>query len=110
MRESTFSSAIQRLSHCLRLDSVGSFSCETGQVYLQNESISKDLLKLNLVSKGFTIYAEAKIYLIKNGLSYIEVPFEHIGRKYEKNKDEKLIKSERLKDLEKLKSLDKIYF
>jgi hypothetical protein len=53
----------------------GSFICET-----------KVLRDLDLKSKGLTIYAEAKIRLIKSGYSYTEVPFEHIGRKYGSSK------------------------
>jgi glycosyltransferase involved in cell wall biosynthesis len=75
----------------------GSFLCK-----------SKDLLKLNLVSKGFTIYAEAKIYLIKNGLSYIEVPFEHIGRKYGKTKTANI--STVFQTIEFILHILKIYF
>ena len=53
----------------------GSFLCKT-----------EDLKKIHLISPGFTIYAEAKVHLIKKGAQYIEVPFEHIGRKYGKSK------------------------
>lgn len=37
---------------------------------------------LNLKSKGLAILSEAKVRLIKRNHSYIELPFEHIGRKH----------------------------
>jgi glycosyltransferase involved in cell wall biosynthesis len=49
----------------------GSFICKT-----------KILQDLHLESKGFAIYAEAKVRLIKRGYSFKETPFTHIGRKY----------------------------
>lgn len=44
------------------------------------------LKRVPLRSKGFTVYAEAKVRLIASGASFKEVPFEHIGRKYGKSK------------------------
>lgn len=42
-----------------------------------------DLLKsLTLKSEGFTLFAEIKIKLIKNGVKYIEIPYECALRKY----------------------------
>jgi len=41
----------------------------------------KELFKnVKLISKGFAIYAEAKVKLIRNGCSYFEIPFVHTGR------------------------------
>jgi glycosyltransferase involved in cell wall biosynthesis len=53
----------------------GSFICRT-----------ETLRHLKLYSKGFAIYAEAKVRLIKRGSSCYEVPFVHIGRKYGSSK------------------------
>jgi glycosyltransferase involved in cell wall biosynthesis len=47
---------------------------------------AKLLKGLNLVSRGFTIYAEAKIRLIKRGYSIIEIPSKQIGRRSGKSK------------------------
>ena len=44
------------------------------------------LQSVNLTSEGFAIYAEAKVRLVKAGATYIEVPFEHIGRVHGKSK------------------------
>lgn len=49
----------------------GSFICRTGA-----------LKGIPLTSKGFAIYAEAKVRLIRRGLTYNQIPFDHIGRKY----------------------------
>lgn len=38
------------------------------------------LKKTKLVSQGFTIFAEAKVRLIKKGVSYKEIPFKHVRR------------------------------
>lgn len=53
----------------------GSFMCKT-----------KRLQAISLSSRGFAIYAEAKVRLLKQGATYKEVPFEHIGRKYGRSK------------------------
>ncbi|KKS97786.1 MAG: hypothetical protein UV73_C0005G0063 [Candidatus Gottesmanbacteria bacterium GW2011_GWA2_43_14] len=53
----------------------GSFICKT-----------KLLKNLKLVSGGFAIYAEAKVRLLHNGLSYEEIPFKYLGRKFGKSK------------------------
>jgi glycosyltransferase involved in cell wall biosynthesis len=37
---------------------------------------------LQLCSRGFSIYAEVKILLIRSGATYKEIPFTHIGRKW----------------------------
>ena len=49
----------------------GSFICKTSL-----------LRSVPLYCRGMAIYSEAKVRLIKSGSSFIEVPFEHIGRKY----------------------------
>jgi glycosyltransferase involved in cell wall biosynthesis len=41
----------------------------------------KILLPIQLQSRGFSIYAEMKVLLIRSGASYKEVPFTHVGRK-----------------------------
>lgn len=53
----------------------GSFICKT-----------KLLQSIPLSSRGFAIYAEAKVRLLKQGATYKEIPFEHIGRKYGSSK------------------------
>lgn len=46
-----------------------------------------DLLKkVKLHSKGLAIFAEAKVRLIKNGASFVEIPFEHTGRMHNESK------------------------
>lgn len=49
----------------------GTFICKT-----------EVLSKVNLASKGFAIYAEAKVRLLKRGYSVKEISFEHVGRKF----------------------------
>lgn len=49
----------------------GSFICETGL-----------LRKMRFYSRGFAVYAEAKIRLHRMGLPFLEIPFVHIGRKH----------------------------
>jgi glycosyltransferase involved in cell wall biosynthesis len=51
----------------------GSFICET-----------EKLKNINFISRGFAVYAEAKIRLIRQGLAVEEMPFLHIGRRYGK--------------------------
>ncbi len=47
---------------------------------------TKMFKKLTLRSMGFTIFAEAKVRLIKGGASFREIGFEHIQRKHGKSK------------------------
>ena len=44
------------------------------------------LKKILLTSSGFTIFAEAKVRLIKAGYSYHEIPFYNTGRRFGKSK------------------------
>lgn len=53
----------------------GCFLCKT-----------KLIRSVGLTSTGFAIYAEAKVRLLKAGATYLEVPFEHVGRKYGESK------------------------
>lgn len=46
----------------------------------------KLLSSIVLRSKSFSIFAEAKVKLIKNGATYKEIPFQHIVRKYGRSK------------------------
>jgi len=41
---------------------------------------------LELRSEGFLIFAEFKLKLIQAGYSFIEIPFEHVGRKHGESK------------------------
>lgn len=46
-----------------------------------------NLLKnISFDANSFAIFAEIKIRLIKKGISYEEIPFEYVGRKYGKSK------------------------
>ena len=47
---------------------------------------TKLLKSIKLTSTGFAIYAEAKVRLLKTDATYIEVPFEHVGRKHGESK------------------------
>ncbi|OGG04287.1 hypothetical protein A2Z33_04010 [Candidatus Gottesmanbacteria bacterium RBG_16_52_11] len=49
----------------------GQFLCRTGE-----------LQRMNLKSKGFAVYAEAKVRFRYMGMKFEEIPFEHIGRKF----------------------------
>lgn len=53
----------------------GGFICKTNLVR-----------QLHLISKGFTLYAEIKIRLMKQGYRCLEIPFTQVGRKYGKSK------------------------
>lgn len=46
----------------------------------------KLLQKLFLKSEGYTIFAEIKVRLLKQGVSFLELPFIHTGRRYGKSK------------------------
>jgi len=46
----------------------------------------KLLNQIRLRSKSFSIFAEAKVKLIKSGASYREIPFQHMARKYDRSK------------------------
>jgi len=46
----------------------------------------KKLRELPLISKDYLIYAELKIRLIKNGVTYKETEFMHVGRKHGRSK------------------------
>lgn len=49
--------------------------------------VKLSLLKnLKLKSTGFLIFAELKLRLIRKGFSFIEIPFEHVGRKHGQSK------------------------
>jgi dolichol-phosphate mannosyltransferase len=49
----------------------GSFICRT-----------EALRAVPLTAKGFAVYAEAKVRMIRKGMTFAEIPFDHIGRKY----------------------------
>lgn len=46
----------------------------------------KLLKKLPLKSSSYTIFSEMFVRLIKKGISYKEIPFDHVGRKHQKSK------------------------
>lgn len=47
---------------------------------------AESLRRLRLLSSSPAVYIEAKVSLLKQGVRYIEVPFEHTGRKYGESK------------------------
>ncbi len=56
--------------------------------YYNGPFICKTSLIKNMpiISSGHTVYAEIKVRLIKNGASFMEIPFEHIGRIHDRSK------------------------
>jgi glycosyltransferase involved in cell wall biosynthesis len=74
------------ISHCFT--ALINFIFSQNEKYYNGGFVCKTQLlrNLNLVSQGFTIYAEVKIRLLKKGYTSLEIPFRQVGRKFGKSK------------------------
>lgn len=87
MLENTKRSRLRRIISRIYVNSMNFIFCLNLKYYNGAFICRLKLLKkLPLKSSSYTIFSEMFVKLIKNGISYRQIPFHHIGRKHQKSK------------------------